>query len=413
VLRFKDKTPREFKVPLNLTVGGVELPVGLGLIFLVLAFTAVLNCLTKEVATVSGALFTAAFLAVFILTERYHERRRRGTHHEHLEQFNEETADEITPASLGLTHAYRKLVSIRSPQNLFMLEKALLETDPETTGVVVMTAKYVPPGGTALAQTGLDAYDQKLMTAVVELAERVGKQVKPLILQTNNPLHTVLKTAKDLQAHELVLGASNKYTADEQMEQLAFIWISLHDGQTAPLTVRILSRDRDMYLDLAGGNRIPKISERQARSVAELRAAGIGVDRVLLTHDGSPVGSDLFQAVLTMLDPQVDLGIVSLAPAGNEGANGHALLEQDRVRAEKLSRGVTVYEVQGEPGPGIVRLAHENQFDLIILCLPHEQAGGAPALHDPRVEYVLGHAHCRVFLAASPAIPQEVVDKGP
>ena len=51
--------------------------------------------------------------------------------------------------------------------------------------------------------------------------------------------------------------------------------------------MRLLSRDRDMYLDLAGGNRIPKISERQARTVAELRAAGVGVDRVLLVHDGT------------------------------------------------------------------------------------------------------------------------------
>ena len=49
-----------------------------------------------------------------------------------------------------------------------------------------------------------------------------------------------------------------------------------------PLTVRILSRERDVYLDIAGGNRIPKISERSARSVAELRAAGVGVDRVLI-----------------------------------------------------------------------------------------------------------------------------------
>jgi len=29
VLRFKDKTPREYKVPLNLRVGGIELPIGL------------------------------------------------------------------------------------------------------------------------------------------------------------------------------------------------------------------------------------------------------------------------------------------------------------------------------------------------------------------------------------------------
>src|SRR5262249_4907006 len=166
-------------------------------------------------------------------------------------------------------------------QNLFMLEKALAETDPETTGVVVMTAKVTPPDGASSADLNLDSYDQELMTAVVQRAERAGKQVKPLIVPTNNALYAVLQTAHDLQAHELIMGASNKYTADEQLEQAAFYWINLHGGQPAPLTVRILSRDRDLYFDLAGGNRIPKISERRARSVAELRAAGVGVDRVL------------------------------------------------------------------------------------------------------------------------------------
>src|SRR5262249_39125661 len=153
------------------------------------------------------------------------------------------------------------------------------ETDPETTGVVVMTAKYSPPGsglpdlhpGSPAGCGDLDTYDQQLMTEVVQKAERAGKEVKPLIVPTNNPLYAVLNTAKDLQAHELIMGASNKYTADEQLEQIAFYWISLHSGNPAPLTVRILSRDRDMYLDLGGGNRIPKISERRARSVAELR----------------------------------------------------------------------------------------------------------------------------------------------
>src|SRR6185369_4428735 len=130
-------------------------------------------------------------------------------------------------------------------------------------------------------------------------------------------------TAKALCAQELVMGASNKYTADEQLEQIAFYWISLHDGSPAPLTVRVLSRERDMYLDLSGGNRIPKLSERRARSVAELRAAGVGVDRVLLLHDGSPAASDLFQAVLTMLDPGVALGVVSVIPPGSEPLNGH------------------------------------------------------------------------------------------
>src|SRR5262249_25610040 len=150
-------------------------------------------------------------------------------------------------------------------------------------------------------------------------------RVEPVIVPTNNPLHAVLKAARDLGVNELVMGASNKYTADEQLEQIAFLWISLHDGQTAPLTVRVVSRDRDVCLDLGGGNRIPKISEREAGWVAELRAAGVGVDRVLVLHDGSPAGSDLFQAVLTRLDPQVRLAVVPDVPPGAEPYNGHSI----------------------------------------------------------------------------------------
>jgi amino acid transporter/nucleotide-binding universal stress UspA family protein len=410
VLRFRDKSPREFRVPLNVKIGKIELPIGLGLIFLVLLTSAVLNLLTKELATISGLTFTAGFLTVFVISEHVHEKRRRGMKHEHLDQFNRATSDEITAEGLGLTNCYRKLVAIRSPQNLFMLEKALAETDPETTKVVVMTAKVEAPGESATTP-GLDAYDQHLMTAVVEKAEHIGKHVTPLIVPTNNPLFAVLNTAKDLQAHELIMGASNKWTVDEQLEQIAFYWISLHDGQTAPLTVRILTKDRDIYLDLGGGNRIPKISERQARTVAELRAAGVGVDKVLLAHDGSPACSDLFQAVLTMLDPQVSLTVVAVVPEGQEPLNGHSLIKHDQERAQHLGRTLEVTEVNGDVGAAIVKRAQEDQFDLIILPLPSEQAEGSGAPLDGRAAYIVKHAHCRVFLAAAPEIPQEVVDR--
>jgi amino acid transporter/nucleotide-binding universal stress UspA family protein len=413
VLRFRDKSPREFRVPLNVKVGKVEVPIGLGLIFLVLAGAALLNLLTKELATISGLAFTAAFLTVFVVSEHYHEKRRRGAKHEHLDQFNRRAADEITVEGLGLTNCYRKLVAIRSPQNLFMLEKALAETDPDTTQVVVMTAKLEAPGGSEQLSPSLDSYDQHLMTAVVERAEHAGKHVTPLIVPTNNPLFAVLNTAKDLQVHELIMGASNKYTADEQLEQIAFYWISLHEGQTAPLTVRILTRDRDMYLDLGGGNRIPKISERRARNVAELRAAGVGVDKVLMAHDGSPGCSDLFQAVLTMLDPLVMLGVVPVVPVGQEPLNGHSLVKQDEERARQLGRDLQMIEVKGDIGAEIVRQAQENQFDLIILPLPAEKAGGQAASLDEYSAHILRHSHCRVFLAAAPEIPQEVVDRPP
>ncbi len=62
VLRFKDPSPREWRVPLNLKIGSVELPIGLAAITLALLSVAVVNLFTKEVATIAGASFTLAGL---------------------------------------------------------------------------------------------------------------------------------------------------------------------------------------------------------------------------------------------------------------------------------------------------------------------------------------------------------------
>jgi hypothetical protein len=415
MLRFKIRTPREFKVPLNVTIKGVEVPIGLGIILFILLASAVCNFLTKELATYFGVGFTAAFFALFFFTERYNAAKRKGAKHEHLEQTTQQTAPEVTAAGLGLTKRYRKLVSIRSTQNLFMLEKALAEADPETTGIVVMTAKYHPPGdeGPSPGQTDLDTYDQQLMTKVVEMAEKAGKEVKPLIVPTNNPLHAMLKTAKDVQAHELIVGASNKFTADEQLEQIGFYWGALHDGHPKPLTVRVISRERDMYLDLAGGNRIPKIGERRARSVEELRAAGVGVDRVLLLHDGSPANSDLFASVLTMLDDKVVLGLAPVVPPGGDPLNGRATVQQDEERARQLGRPLLTHPLTRADGPEIVELAKRELYDVIVLPLPPDSPNDPLGRLDERGKYVARHAHCRVLLATAPTIPDEVIDQTP
>src|SRR5207253_4014841 len=70
VLRFKDPSPREWKVPLNLSLNGRELPLGLALITLLLFAIAGINLLTKQVATISGAAFTLVFFSLFLVSER-------------------------------------------------------------------------------------------------------------------------------------------------------------------------------------------------------------------------------------------------------------------------------------------------------------------------------------------------------
>jgi amino acid transporter/nucleotide-binding universal stress UspA family protein len=396
VLRFKDKTPREFKVPFNLRIGGVELPIGLGLIFLVLAMTAILNFFTKEVATISGLTFTATFLTVFIVSERRHAKRLAGRKHEHLEQFNQESAERIDAAELGLTKPYRKLVAIRSTQNLMMLEKALASADPATTDVIVMTCKVIKTDEQVPDQQ-LDHYDQELMTAVVQRAEKTGKQVHPLIVPTNNPLHALLKTAKELSVHELVVGASNIYTADEQVDQISFYWINLHGGKATPLTVHIIGPKRDVQFDLGGGNRIPRLGERRARSVADLRAAGVGVQSVLLALDDQKPMLDQFQSVLTMLDPEIKMHVAAPDPQADA-------VFPLRELAEQVERPVEFHPWQQDSGAALVKLAQELRVDAIIL--PQPPGDGRPIAW---IDQVLQHAHCPVLLVHSPGVPQEVV----
>ena len=242
VLRFKNRTPGNSDCPLNLRWGRRELPIGLGLVFLVLALSAIANLLTKETATKWGVGFTLGFLAVFVVTERLHRRRQRRRKHEHLEQFNCSSAEMLSPEVLGLASPYRKLVAIRSPYSMSMLEKALAETDPDTTDLVVMTARLTGGDAALALDADLTGYDQQLMTVVVQKAELAGKQVKPLIVPTNNPLYAILRAATELRAQEVVLGASNKYTAEEQLDLVSLYWLSLHGGEPAPLTVRIVSR---------------------------------------------------------------------------------------------------------------------------------------------------------------------------
>jgi amino acid transporter/nucleotide-binding universal stress UspA family protein len=409
VLRFKKPGPREFVVPLNIRYKNIYLPMGLGLIFLIMFLSAIANIFTKPVATTSGLCFAGAFLCVFTITEYVHRKRRGTDHHEHIEQFNRDVVHQVCKTGLGLSRPYCKLVAIRSPHNLFMLDKALADTDPATTDVVVMTAKVEPQGSDLPSDNPMDTYDQQLLTAVVNHGERLGKTVTPLLVPTNNALHAVLNTAKDLPCQEVFIGASNKYTAEEQLDQIAFYWINLHGGMPQPLTVHVVSQDRDLTFDLDGGNRIPKAAERRARSVAELRDAGIGIQRVLLVHDGTRASSDVFEWLLTMISSSTELDVIRALPLEPALANGHDATEKDRQWAEQLGRAVKVLVGTTQSGPEIVRLSREGAYDAIVLPALSASATPFGTAGDDWPIYVLQHAPCSVFIAVHPAIPREAV----
>ena len=412
VLRFTEPAKREYEVPFNIRVGKYDIPVGIAMIFAVLFLAAIVNFMTKEVATVSGVAFTVVLFICFYSSERSNRRKGQAAHHEHLEQFNQEHSDQVTPESLGITKPYRKLVAIRSPYNLWMLEKCLAETDPETTDVVVMTANVLPQGSVDFHPTVTDQ-DRQLLTAVVNLAEHAGKAVKPLIVPTNEPYFALTRTAKAIGAQELIMGASNQFDPNDQLDQVALYWLNVCQAHPDPLTIRVLGKDRDVRLDIAGGSQIPRIGEREAEAtkmLAELRASWRGVERLLLAYDGSPLSADFLDTVVSFLDPAISVTLLDVA---EEGHNGDTLEDASRIaklgveRARSLGRIVDCRVVRGDPGREIVRAAVDGKYDAIFMSLRGEYRKRDTASFAPNTRYVIEHAPCRVILGFAPkSIPQ-------
>ena len=229
VLRFRDRRKRDYEVPGNITLGRgdkqIHLPMGITVIFLVLVSTALVNLFTKKTATIWGLGFTAVFLAAFVICEWVTRRQRKGAHHEHLEQFNQQMSPRVTAHAMGLKHARVTLVAVRNPKALDHLQKVLAGIDTTKEDVVVLTCKVLPAKeGITQKDMQLDERDRSLLTGVVSVAEELGKSVSPLVLPTNNPLHAIALTARDLHVSEVVLGVSEKVHADTQLEQFALAW---------------------------------------------------------------------------------------------------------------------------------------------------------------------------------------------
>lgn len=282
VLRFKDRSQREYEVPGNITFGAgtkqIHLPIGITVIFLVLLSTAVMNLLTKKTATIWGVGFTILFLIAFVIFEQITHRQRKGHGHEHLEQFNQLESARVTAHALGLRHPQPILLAVRNPRSLKLLELVLQQTDTTHQDVVVLTCKVLPPavGDSSISprEMKLDDGDRALLTQVVTVAEHQGKTVHPLVLPTNNPLHAIALTARDLNAREVVLGVSEKVHADLQLEQFALAWgavmaatpsmdlqsidlkpvegqaVSRPTGAVSKITVRILGPQVDIREEL-------------------------------------------------------------------------------------------------------------------------------------------------------------------
>lgn len=255
VLRFTEPEGREWKVPGNIRLGRLEIPVGVTLIFLVLFSTASVNLLTKRVATISGSIFTLIFFAIFEVSERMNQKKQSqpiqglGEDH-HIDQVNLVQLENLTPQASRLTKPNRIVVAVRDPKQLFHLQRILEETDPKQTDIVVMYAKLAK-------NYYLDGHilptpdEQILFTQIIAVAEKIGHSVIPLIVPSNDRYYAMAKVACDVGAQKLVLPPSVLYSREIQLRHIALAW-KRACPQGKPLEVRIISEDSDEKIQIKG-----------------------------------------------------------------------------------------------------------------------------------------------------------------
>jgi nucleotide-binding universal stress UspA family protein len=228
VLRFTEPGNREWKVPGNLHIGNVEIPLGLAAISAVLFITAVVNLFTKSEATVAGVIFSGVFFAIFTLSERHVIKERHGKP-EQLDQFRVYGNQELGSGAMGVRPG-NVLVAVRDPRNLHYLRTILRNTDTNRQDVVVMSARLYHREHTFGASNVVDAtqifdhYEQELFTAVVAVAEKEGKPVSLLVVPGTDVFEAIMVTAQRLASSKIVCGRSNKLTADEQGKLTGDAW---------------------------------------------------------------------------------------------------------------------------------------------------------------------------------------------
>ncbi len=249
-LRFQ-RHDQEYKTPLNLRLGRIELPVGLILTTATLFLVAVANLFTKRIATIYGVAFTVMLFALFTVSERINARRHRQEK-KGLEHFNLELQPQ---ADSGAVQARPGciLVSVRDYTRMRHLFQVLEKTSLRRHDIVVMTVRPIMTGSGEYELSDeqyFTSYERELFSRVVEMAEKEGKPVDLLVVPGVNPFDAMVQTAARLQASRLVTGVSPRMDSEELARRIGLAWEKLPEPRHA-LSLEVISPGRpSLYVNL-------------------------------------------------------------------------------------------------------------------------------------------------------------------
>ena len=237
VLRYQ-RHDQEYKVPLNFTFRGREIPVGLASATAVLFLVAIANLFTKKVATVYGVSFTIVLYTLFMISERVNA-RKKAEHRADLEKFTLDGQMQVRPGCV--------VVAVRDHKRLSHLQSVLKKTNLRKHDIVVLTVRQVSAAAAEfdLQESQVFAVpEQELFSQVVSLAEKQGKTVQLIAVPAVDPFEAMVRTAMDLKASKLVVGVSARMASEELARRIGLAWERMPAPRHA-FSLEISSPDRE------------------------------------------------------------------------------------------------------------------------------------------------------------------------
>jgi len=232
ILRYTHPGDREYRVPLNFTIFGVEIPLGLGLITLTLLGIAVVNLFTKKDATIAGVTFSVVLFIIFTISERVTHHARGNARHVEMDQFHLEMEGELTPQAVGVRPG-NILVPVSNVHALYHLGNVLDRVKPGRRDVVVLHVRLLRRSASGEfeleAEQLFGSIEQQLFSQALALAEKRGKSIRLAVVAANNLADGILRAATSLQSSTIVLGHSARESTEEQARQIGEAWEKLGD----------------------------------------------------------------------------------------------------------------------------------------------------------------------------------------
>jgi magnesium transporter len=364
-LRRERQTPAPYKAPFNPRLGNRELSLGLFVSAAVIVVASAALVLAGDLASISTAGLVAA-LSLWFNAGAVRETPPADTNPD------ESTFDLLISSELSPHHVEARpgnvLVPVRNPHLLAHVVAAL--QTPGDRDVVVMTARVLDADSTdeSASRTSPNAYERRLLSDVVALAERMGRPVRLLIVPTHNVFDAIVATVLRLRSSDVYVGESITLSAEDQARLLGEAWE--RSDKPEALDVRLVIHHRSGRADTYHlGAHPPSLTSSDLDLIHRLWLDAVKSVGPHVHHD------DVVRAALKQMEQQLtgserDAAVAAIREVARPAEELAAMLRaRDYARLRDMLRN----RHAGDVAPLLTALSLEDQV-VVFRVMPRKDA---------------------------------------